>query len=621
MLRLASRTLFTSALLAQAALVSAQALPPPNHAPLERGHRYVLHARLDPTTHEIHGEGRITWRNESRVAVRELFFHRYLEAFRHERTVFMRESGSQLRGVRFRGGGGLDLTSLTLARGDASVDLLVRADDDPDADDRTVLRVTLPEEVSPGATLELRATFVAKLPPVFARSGYHGDFHVAAQWFPKLARLEPDGTWASFPYHGFGEFYADFAEYDLTVEVPRGWDVVATGSERSRETDESLRVRFVQDQVHDAVFVAAPFFQRLEAEHRSGEHLTRVHVVHPPGYRHASKRHLAVTLAGLEHFGRRYGAYPYDDLTVVVPPRGADGAAGMEYPTVFLTAGPWLHVPGLPIALQDEVTAHELAHQWFQGLVATHEVRWPMLDEGLTEWATGDLLETLHSRARSGLDLFGLRIDGFELRRALALRGRVTPAPGNPVTAFRSSNDYGRAIYGRTAVVLETIARTWGRDRVHRALGHYARTQRFRHPTPEDLFASFEREHGAWMVRDVLRPALMAGAHSSVSAGTPRVEGGRTRVRLEQRGLRLPRRVELRGPAGVRELSWPMERATLEVDQEGVWTSVWVDRHAHALLDPDRRDDARSVAPPEVPSGLFARALTFVQGLLQAVGP
>ena len=621
-----SRVLLGLVVLVASAATHAQTpLPPPNEAPLAQ-QRYVLRARLDPSTHEIHGEAEIHWTNTSRVPVSELWIHRYLEAFRHERTVFMRESGRQLRGVRFRGGGGLDVQALTLDEPSGPHDLLVGLDDPDDADDRTQLRVPLPRELSPGASITLRVRFVAKLPPVFARSGYHGDFHVAAQWFPKLARLEPDGTWATFPYHGFGEFYADFAEHDLTVDVPRGWDVVATGAETERSEHEGhVRVRFVQDRVHDCVFVAAPWLRRVEAEHRldahDGEHLTRVHLVHPPGYAHAAERHLEVTLAGLTHFGQIYGAYPYDDLTVVVPPRGADGAAGMEYPTLFLTAGPWLHVPGLPIALQDEVTAHELAHQWFQGLVATNEVQWPMLDEGITEWATGDLLESLHGRARSGIDVFGLRIDGFELRRALALRGGITPAPGNPVTAFRKSNDYGRAIYGRTAVVIETVARTWGRDRVHRALGHYARTQRFRHPRPDELFASFDREYGPWMSREVLRPALMLGGHSSVHASTPRIESGRTRVRLERRGVPLPRRVLLRGPDGARELDWPMAREVLELDEAGTWTSVWIDRDAHALLDPDRRDDARSTEPPELPSGLFARTLAFLQPLLQAVGP
>ena len=69
-------------------------------------------------------------------------------------------------------------------------------------DDFTQLRVPLRAPLMPGAKLLVEASFVAKLPPVFARSGYVGDFHVIAQWFPKLAKLEPSGDFAGFPYHG-----------------------------------------------------------------------------------------------------------------------------------------------------------------------------------------------------------------------------------------------------------------------------------------------------------------------------------------------------------------------------------------------------------------------------------
>ncbi|MBX3250379.1 MAG: M1 family metallopeptidase [Myxococcales bacterium] len=593
--------------------------PPPNPRPLQEGHAYILTARLDPATHTVEGTATITWRNESRVAVRELWLHRYLEAFRHARTVFMRESGEQLRGVRFRGGGGLDVHALTWE----DVDLLAGVDDDPEADDRTQLRVPLPREVAPGEQLTLEARFTAHLPPVFARSGYHGDFHCVAQWFPKLARLEPDGTWATFPYHGHGEFYADFARYELDVIVPSGWTVVATGARQlpreGEPTADGVRHRFAQDHVHDAVFVAAPWFQRLSARFEGHGRTVEVELVHPPGFGHAAARHLEVTLAGLAHFAEHFGPYPYDQLTVVVPPAGADGAAGMEYPTLFVTAGPWLHVPGLPMALLDEVTAHELAHQWFQGLVATHEVRWPMLDEGITEWATGDLLERLHGRRRSGVSLLGVDVDGFEIRRALALRGRPTPPPARPVTAFKSGYAYGRSVYFRTSVILETVARTWGRARFRRALGRYARTQRFRHPTPDDLFAAFDAEYGPWMSREILRPALFEGALSEIFVAPLERDGGHTRVVAERRGLPIPRRVELRGPSGRRGLEWPGDAPRLELREEGEWTSVWVDPDGHALLDADRRDDARGARDGW--DTWVARALTVAQALLGAVGP
>src|SRR5262245_48987500 len=51
---------------------------------------YTMHAVLDVPQHTVHGDGTIVWKNRSNVAVRELWFHLYLNAFKNERTVFLR---------------------------------------------------------------------------------------------------------------------------------------------------------------------------------------------------------------------------------------------------------------------------------------------------------------------------------------------------------------------------------------------------------------------------------------------------------------------------------------------------------------------------------------------------
>ena len=375
--------------------------------------------------------------------------------------------------------------------------------------------------------------------------------------------------------------------------------------------------RFEAERVHDVAFAAAPWFEELEGTHEGEAGPVHVRVLYPPGFRGAAERHLEVTLAGLAHYGAHYGSYPYPQLTVIVPPRGADGAAGMEYPTLFVTAGPWFRMGGLPIALHDEVTAHELGHMWFQGLVASNEVAWPMLDEGITEWVTGDLLQELHGRARSGIDLFGLRVDGFELRRALALGGRPTPPPARPAHAF-SGNAYGRAVYGRSAAIFETVARTWGRARFRRALGRYAKAQRFRHPVPEDLLAAFGEEYGDWMPRRVLHPTLFDNAICARRVTAPVRAGGRTRVVATRVGLGLPTRVRLEGPDGRRSVPWPGDVERLEIDEAGTFTRVWVDPERRGLLDPEARDDA---AGEREGGGIFRRALFWLQTVLGQVAP
>jgi hypothetical protein len=123
--------------------------------------------------------------------------------------------------------GGVEISALRLEDG---TDLLPRASHPADPPgDETQLRVALPQEVPPGATVTLTLRWRSTLPSLIARTGFHGRFHMVAQWFPKLAVLESDGRWASFPCHAHTEFYADFGAYDLEIVAPEGYRVGASG--------------------------------------------------------------------------------------------------------------------------------------------------------------------------------------------------------------------------------------------------------------------------------------------------------------------------------------------------------------------------------------------------------
>ena len=58
---------------------------------------YTIEVSLDPASHMLDGRERLLWRNPSGDAVQELRFHMYLNAFKNNRSTFMRESGGQLR--------------------------------------------------------------------------------------------------------------------------------------------------------------------------------------------------------------------------------------------------------------------------------------------------------------------------------------------------------------------------------------------------------------------------------------------------------------------------------------------------------------------------------------------
>jgi hypothetical protein len=616
---LPSSTAHTPSITATIALATAL-LSSPAHAESD-AHAYVLTARLDPDAHVVEGEARITWSNDASTPAEELFLHLYLNAFESNDTVFMRGSGGALRGIEASDEtmGRIDLHTLATEDG---ADLLAGADREIVPGDHTQLRVPLPHAVAPGETLALVATFTAHLPEVFARTGYHRSFHAVAQWFPKLARREPDGRWATFPYYPMGEFYADFARYELTVDTPDGFVVGATGElvEESRVAGRTRR-RFVAERVHDAMFCA---WDRFEEQSFEAEGV-RVRILHPEGYEGAVRVHRDTVVRALARYRALYGDYAYRYLTVVVPPRGAEGAAGMEYPTLFLTAGPWFDAGPFSVLAHEEVTAHELAHQWFQGMIASDEVRWPMLDEGLTQWATLDYLRHAHGE-RASFVAWPRPLSFFELLRLYDFRaGTTTPPPGLPAHAY-GAEDYGRSVYARTALVVETIARTFGREKLERALGAYAREQRFRHPTPDDLFASFDRTYHRGFAASVLSPALLEGAtaETRLASFRSRQRGDHfiTDVEISRAGrLSLPTSIELtdehggrarvRFPAGERRLA-----LTHQSDSRIVRARLDPDRKV--LLDPERLDDARG--DPEG-HGVLPLLLAEVQHLLLTVGP
>lgn len=453
---------------------------------------YTLRAKLDPIRHTVHGEGTITWRNASTKPVSELWIHLYLNAFKNQSSAFMR---APIGG--FRGGhvpnewGSIDLKRLALVEGDAREDLLTKIElKRPGDEDETDARVPLPREVPPGAEIALEVEWDDKLPNIVERTGYDGSFHMVGQWFPKIAKIEPDGTFAHFPFHHLGEFYADFGAYDVTIDVPDGFVVGATGpATETRREGGRLVQRHVQGDVHDFAWTAWDGY-RVRKETILGVEVT---VLAPAGYDDHVERELETMRFALPHYAARYGRYPYPVLTIVHPPATASEAGGMEYPTLITTGQPSWLPRGLWFV--EAVTIHEFGHQYFYGLVASNEDAWPFLDEGLNSYAENEAM-TAWKGPGSGLDFAGLAIGDVEAQAERARHYGHDEKIAQGAGAFATGSAYGALVYSRTATLLETLARAYGKAKMDRALGVYTRRFRFRHPTPQDLIATIRDEIG-----------------------------------------------------------------------------------------------------------------------------
>ena len=474
----------------------------------DRVARYEIAARLDPTAHTVDATERLTWRNRSDRPVSAVYVHLYLNAFEGPGSTFMseqRELGFEFRSAAKIGEGEWGHIELkTVTQNGAAVPWTFVHPDGGRESDHTVARLDLATPVPPGGSALLDIAFHDQLPRVIARTGWFGTFHLVGQWFPKVGVLELPGErgataprWNVHEFHLHSEFYADWAEYDVQMTVPRDYQVASTGEEQGApvEKDGLVTHRFVQGDVHDFAWMTArDFAPPLEGSYDGpgSPHVT-VRVFYPPEYEASARPALKATIDSIRYFSETLGPYPYKTSTCIVPPFNAGEAGGMEYQTFFTAEGYSTVEPEtMNSMLLDFVTIHEFCHGYFYGLLASNEFEEPLLDEGMNEYWDQRMLRERNERIFLTSPLlkavgFAPSLGGFDFERAT---GTLDRHPVDPIGANSwdrmSSRTYG-TVYSRTAITMHDLEERLGKDVMERAMKLYYARWHFRHPSTADL--------------------------------------------------------------------------------------------------------------------------------------
>ena len=135
------------------------------------------------------------------------------------------------------------------------------------------------------------------------------------------------------------------------------------------------------------------------------------------------------TAAMLSYYNKHIGQYPYKQYSVI---QGGDG--GMEYAMCTLITGK------RKFGSLVGVTAHELAHTWFQFLLATNESKHEWMDEGFTSYISDQCMNEIMSMNKKNpyKGSYGSYL-------GLAKSGKE-----QPLTTHADRYDYNRA-YGASA--------------------------------------------------------------------------------------------------------------------------------------------------------------------------
>jgi len=479
---------------------------------------YDIDARLDPVSGLLSGQETIRFHNRSpnTLPVLQLFLHQNLHKAGLPRNRAVEITGG-IRVERVRVGGE-DLFPVPGLQGPGYRDL------------DEVMTIRLPEPLAPGATAEMEMEWSFVVPQNGAgRMGHSNrEMYFMAYWFPKIAVYDDLRGWDAEPYQG-AEFYEGYGDYDVSLTVPNGWTLMATGellnpeevysprtrakmaaaavadtmvriatredveSGRVTELSESgsLTYRFRAENVRDFTWTTSDkqlwTGTSARVPDRDGDGQDDRVAIHSFYREYRAPLWKDQALYGkysIEAESRFTGfTYPWPHMTSV---EGADIiGGGMEFP-MFTLIGSYEGRDSLALL---SVTVHELGHMWVPMIVGANEKRHAWIDEGATTFlenqAKVDYWPDIPDPDAAEMESY-LGVARLEGEQSMMRHGDY----------YEPGLGYTTASYAKPASLMVTLRNLLGEEAFMEAYQTFISEWAYKHPSPWDFFNTFERVAG-----------------------------------------------------------------------------------------------------------------------------
>ena len=456
---------------------------------------YTIFVDVNAKTNSYKGNQEIIYTNNSRDTLNKVFFHLYFNAFKVGSDMAVRLKNGDDINTRFD----VDISKLmpeeegflkvnNLKQDNLSVETYVSD---------TILEVTLANPILPGNSSVFTMDFKGQVPITIRRAGRDSPMGVKfsmAQWYPKISEYDYEG-WNTAPYTG-REFHGVWGDFDVSIKIDEDYIVAASGYlQESDPSNYKLGIKsgkkriwnFLAPKVHDFTWAADPDYIHDIYQGANGVQLN-FYYKNDPEIIENWKALQPVTAELLKFFNKNIGTYPYKQYSVV---QGGDG--GMEYSMLTLVNSGKDFVPLV------SVTSHELAHAWFQGVLATNEMNHEWMDEGSASFF-GDLAESFVL----GSDFTNSIRSSYGRYINLANSGQEMPQSTN-ANRYKYNRAYESTAYSKGFVFLSQLRYIIGLEAFNKTIKNYYNTYKFTHPLPNDFRRIAEQSSGIllnWYLTD-----------------------------------------------------------------------------------------------------------------------
>lgn len=448
---------------------------------------YTINVKLDTAQKILKGHLKVVYYNNSPDTLKFIYFHLWPNAYRNSKTPLAKDLANNGNGkLKFQSKkhcGYIDSIDFSTGGKKLSFKYTIKS--------REICKVFLLNPLKSGDSVIIETPFRVKLPPLISRSGYKDGFYSITQWYPKPAVYDRFG-WHIMPYLEKGEFYSEFGKYDVFITVPKNLIVAATGKLQTPEelqwlmkialfnSEESKPIHWSENDyktlhysdslIHDFAWFASEKFSVAYDSIITPKSQKKVNIwfFSLQSLYYHNEWAISYVRKAVEEYSKIIGDYPYENCTVVST--DVKSGVGMEYPQIAIVSSNTLDLA--------EVIYHEVAHNWFYGILGFNERQYPFLDEGFTTYYTNRVLKKLYSDTK----ILDNVMTYFGFNKPLNL----------PATNY-SSFEYAITVYQKTAFLVNMLEKFVGTQEFDSLMQCFYEKWKFKHPYPEDLEEFFKQ--------------------------------------------------------------------------------------------------------------------------------
>ncbi len=406
----------------------------------------------------------LTYVNNTEGIFKELYFHLYPNMFSSSaRVPFFKEDFYRAFPKGFSPGG-INIQQVEQDGQDVAWSLI---------EDDEILKLILSHPVDPGNVSIINIQFELTIPQAKFRLGYQtfGDGKITlslGNWYPVLA-VYKDGNWSLDKHYAIGDCtYSDISDYTVSFTVPEDFTVAASGVlEESYTKDNKAIFIYSIDSIRE---FAAAISNNYQTSTDIVDGIKIVSYFHPEDKRGGFMA-LNIAKYALGIFNDAFGKYPYPELRIA---EANYYLGGMEFPTFIMmdtTKYTELHIASTSL---ERSTAHEVAHQWWYGLVGSDQINEPWLDEGITEFSTAYYFEKRYGQP--GRDSYFERYVNTSLD--FVMKNHIHML--DPLQLFKNQQEYFPTVYTSGVLFYEDLRNQIGEENLLDFLRSYLETFKYK---------------------------------------------------------------------------------------------------------------------------------------------